>query len=172
MKYEGSSFPFGKLVLIGLIVLIGVAVWKGFFREKNISTQNFHFVTNQSTSKASFEGKVTVLNFWSTSCVPCIQEMPVFSQMHRKYESRGLQIIAVALPMDDSRQVANLAVKGKWPFKVAYDADGSLTREWGKNSPIHAIPRTFIINRQGRVVDDFTGSVTATQLDGMIRKLL
>ncbi len=51
----------------------------------------------QSHSLSEYKGKVVVLNFWATWCVPCKQEMPIFVDVSRKYRDRGVVVVAASL---------------------------------------------------------------------------
>src|SRR5215813_4119856 len=67
---------------------------------------NFTFkdINNKKVSLTDFKGKVIILDFWATWCVPCKAEIPGFIDLQRKYGERGLQIIG--LSVDDSQPTA------------------------------------------------------------------
>src|SRR5215472_13898894 len=61
---------------------------------------NLPQLNGQPLQLSSYRGKVVLLDFWATWCVPCRAEIPQFVELQQKYGDRGLQIIGVS--MDDS----------------------------------------------------------------------
>ncbi len=96
---------------------------------------------------AEYQGKVVVVDFWASWCVPCRRSFPWLNDMHAKYAERGLVIIGVNV--DASREDATTFLD-KYPadFLIYFDAEGSLAAEYG----IEAMPSSFVIGRDGQVV--------------------
>ncbi|MEB0233413.1 TlpA disulfide reductase family protein, partial [Undibacterium sp. 10I3] len=79
-------------------------------------------------SAADFKGKVTLVNFWATSCVTCVAEMPKVIATYEKYKAQGYDTVAVAMSYDPPAYVVNYAQTRKLPFKVAIDNTGAVAR--------------------------------------------
>src|SRR5207302_317867 len=65
---------------------------------------------------ADYQGKIVLVDFWATWCIPCVQEMPRVKEVYDKYHDQGLEIIGVSL--DDDRAALERFVKGRkipWP---------------------------------------------------------
>lgn len=56
-----------------------------------------------------FRGKVTLVNFWATSCATCVAEMPMLVRAYERYRSRGYETLAVAMSYDPPTYVVNFA---------------------------------------------------------------
>jgi thiol-disulfide isomerase/thioredoxin len=102
-----------------------------------------------------FHDKVTVVNFWATWCGPCRREIPDLDEIHREYSDKGVKVIGVSVDrgpgiFDD---VANFAVKFKMNYPVVID-NGDLEQIYGN---IRAIPTTFILNKDGKIVERLIG---------------
>ena len=101
---------------------------------------------------AEHEGKVIVVDFWASWCVPCRRSFPWLNNMRAKYADQGLVIIGVNL--DASRGDAT-AFLDKYPadFLIHFDIDGSLAREYG----VEAMPSSFVIGRDGQIMSRHLG---------------
>ena len=96
---------------------------------------------------AEHEGKVVVVDFWASWCVPCRRSFPWLNNMHAKYADQGLVIIGVNV--DASREDAS-AFLDQYPadFLIHFDTEGSLATEYG----VEAMPSSFVIGRDGQVM--------------------
>ena len=99
-------------------------------------------------------GKVVVVNFWATWCVPCVKEMPSFESLYRRYRSQGLTLLAVSLDKGDSTKVQDFADKHKLSFPILLDTEGVAEKLY----PSFSIPFTYVIDKQGRVVARVDGA--------------
>jgi len=91
-------------------------------------------------------GKVIVLDFWASWCVPCRRSFPWLNGMHEKYADDGLVIIGVNLDREGAEADRFLA---EYParFDIHFDPDGQLAAEFG----VQAMPSSFVIGRDGNV---------------------
>lgn len=100
----------------------------------------------------NYRGKVVLLDFWASWCVPCRRSFPWMNQMQAKYADDGLVIVAVNLDNDLDEARAFLQ---RYPadFKIAYDSDRSLARGYG----VQVMPTSYLIGRDGTVVASHLG---------------
>ncbi len=99
-------------------------------------------------------GKVIVVNFWATWCVPCVKEMPSFENLYRHFRSKGLTVLAISLDKGDSSKVQEFVDKYKLSFPVLLDTEGVAEKLY----PSFTIPFTYVIDKQGRVVARVDGA--------------
>lgn len=99
-----------------------------------------------------YAGQVVLLDFWASWCGPCRKSFPWMNEMQTKYQDDGLVIVAVNV--DNDVDAANRFL-AEYParFQVLYDEDKSLAREY----EVVAMPSTFLIGRDGQVVDQHLG---------------
>ena len=116
-----------------------------------------------------FRGKVTLVNFWATSCATCVAEMPMIVRAHEKYRSRGYETLAVAMSYDPPSYVVNFAESRKLPFKVALDNTGAVAKAWGD---VKLTPTTYIVDKRGAIVKSYVGPPNFPELHRLIEKLL
>lgn len=130
---------------------------------------HFVLIDGSKASTADLKGKVTLVNFWATTCVSCVKEMPDLVATHNKFKDRGYETVAVAMSYDPPAYVVNFAKTRQLPFKVAIDNTGELAKAWGD---VQLTPTTYLIDKQGNIVKRFVGEPDMTALHGLIEDLL
>jgi thiol-disulfide isomerase/thioredoxin len=124
---------------------------------------------------AGARGKVLLVNFWATYCVPCRKEMPQLVAMELRLRAQGFQFVTISA--DEPEQVKDAAAfldKVKAPAPVylrqAKDDDKFVAAIDGKWSG--ALPATFLYDKTGKKVKAFFGEVKMAELEAAIKKLL
>ncbi len=118
---------------------------------------------------ADLKGRVTLVNFWATSCVTCVAEMPKIVSTYNKFQSRGYDTLAVAMAYDPPSYVVNYTQTRKLPFQVAIDNTGAVAKAWGD---VQLTPTTFLVNKRGEIVKRYVGEPDFAALEKLIEKLL
>jgi thiol-disulfide isomerase/thioredoxin len=108
----------------------------------------------RGTSLADYRGKVLFLNLWATWCGPCRGEMPSMEKLYRRYRDKGLEILAVNL-QEEKEEVEDFMEEYSLSFPAALDGDGKIGALYGAR----AIPTTYILDREGKVVTRVVGSL-------------
>jgi thiol-disulfide isomerase/thioredoxin len=91
-----------------------------------------------------FRGKVVLLNFWATWCVPCREEMPAMEKLYQEFKDKNFAIFAVAVK--DRRQDAVDFVKElKITYPIGLDPEGKVGQEYGA----WGLPATYLIGPKG-----------------------
>ena len=118
---------------------------------------------------ADLKGRVTLVNFWATSCVTCVAEMPKIIATYDKYHAQGFDTLAIAMSYDPPSYVIHYAETRKLPFDVAIDNTGTAAQAWGQ---VQLTPTTFLVNKRGEIVKRFVGEPDFPALHKLIEKLL
>lgn len=129
----------------------------------------FVLLDGSKSTTADLKGKVTLVNFWATTCVSCVKEMPQLAATYDKFKSRGFETVAVAMSYDPPSYVVSFAQSRQLPFKVAIDNTGEVARSWGD---IKITPTTFIVNKNGQIVKRYIGEPDFDALHQLLDKLL
>ena len=129
----------------------------------------FVLLDGSSKSTADLKGKVTLVNFWATSCTTCVAEMPQIVSTYDKYKAKGYDTLAVAMQYDPPQYVLNYAQSRQLPFKVALDNTGAVAKAWGD---IKITPTTYLVNKRGEIVKTYVGAPNFSELHQLIEKLL
>ena len=120
---------------------------------------------------ADHKDKVIILNFWATWCAPCLEEMPAFEKLYRRYRSQGVTVLAVSLDKGDLSKVQGFVDVNNLTFPVLIDSGGTAEKLY----PSFTIPFTYVIDKAGRVaarVDgakNWASSETFAALDILIK---
>lgn len=95
---------------------------------------------------ADYRGQVVLLNFWSTTCPPCREELPEIERLHRAYAGQGLAVVAVSA-IGSAATVREYVRQHGLSFAVALDVGPAVSRRYR----VSAIPHTVLIDRAGLV---------------------
>lgn len=109
----------------------------------------------QPISSEQFKGKVVLLNFWATWCPPCRREIPGLIKLQQAYADRGLVVVGVSFDYKSPKKVAPFMKKYGINYPVAM-GDNTIAENYGGGSSL-ALPTTFIIDRDGRMVASHRG---------------
>lgn len=150
-------------------VSLGLAGLGGCGSQQQAPVSRFVLLDGNTVDTASFRGKVVLVNFWATTCVTCVKEMPALVATYNKYQARGFDTVAVAMDYDPPQWVANFAQTRQLPFKVALDNTGEIAKAWGD---VKLTPTTYLMDKQGRIVKRYVGEPEFEALHQLVEKLL
>jgi len=114
-----------------------------------------------------FRGKVVFLNFWATWCGPCRAEIPDLVALQRQYKDR-LQVIGLNVDDEDPAEIQKFVGETGINYPVAMASDAVRLAYGG----IPALPTSFVLDTQGRVVQKHTGLYDPALYETEIRALL
>ena len=119
---------------------------------------------------SGYRGRIVVLNFWATYCVPCRKEMPDLAAIQNQYASLGVQVIgAAADPFADKQKVIQFVRETKLNFPVWLGASAGDMQRVGLGT---ILPGTVLIGRDGKIVATFKGVIKPAELRKQIESLL
>jgi len=124
-------------------------------------------INGQKLSLSSYLGKVILLDFWATWCVPCRGEIPRFVELQNKYGDRGLQIIGISL--DDSPQPVRDFYQ---EFKMNYPVALGGAKTGDLYGGILGLPIGFVIDRDGRIYAKHIGATDISVFEKEVKALL
>ena len=108
---------------------------------------------------SSLRGKAVVLNAWASWCLPCKEEAPFLEQVWQEERDRGL--VVVGLDAKDFRSDARrFARRFDLTFPIVFDGPGDVAAD---RYGVTGFPETFVLDREGKVVDVFVGGITADE---------
>lgn len=124
-------------------------------------------LSGQFVSTSALKGKVVIVNFWATWCGPCRQEIPEMIALQSQYKD-AVQVIGVSEDEAPPAQVAKFVQKAGINYPVVMSTD-AIEKAYGG---IPALPTSFLVNRDGRVVQKDVGLYPADYYNMQVRVLM
>lgn len=116
-------------------------------------------------SETSLAGKATIVNFWNTWCIPCVQEQPALEKFGKAHADDD-SVVLLAVVRDDTRKAVEEWVAGRNPdWTVALDPGGQAALAFGTRGQ----PETFAVSADGVVVAYQFGPASVADLETMLR---
>jgi thiol-disulfide isomerase/thioredoxin len=121
-----------------------------------------------SMKLSDLRGKAVLLNFWATWCGPCKIETPWLVELQSQYGSEGLQVVGVAMDDSGKDEIAKFAkdMGVNYPVLLGKEAVGDAY------GGVPALPETFFIGRDGKIVDRIIGLRGRAEIEDSIKKAL
>ena len=117
----------------------------------------------------ALHGQVVLVNFWATSCAPCVAGMPALVATHQRFAAQGLVMLAVAMAYDAPAAVSQFAQSRELPFGVVIDNTGVVARAFGD---VRRTPTHVVIDKRGFIVQQSAGKADAARLHALLARLL
>src|ERR1041384_2954714 len=131
-------------------------------------------VSGDPIKLSSYSGKVLLVNLWATWCGPCRQEIPELVKLHKEFRSQGVEMVGLSTenPDDSAESVREFVQNYNVDYRVGWSGpDVAVALMQGR----YAIPQSFVISRNGRIVKRFIGfnpMLTPTQMRDAIQEAL
>ena len=126
------------------------------------------FGTEQRLS--ALKGRIVILNFWATYCIPCRKEMPDLAAIQNEYAALGVQVVGASTDeVEDRDKVLQFVKETKVNFPIWIGATPADMMRFGLGA---ALPGTVVINRDGRIVKVISGVVNQADLKKQIDAML
>jgi len=158
------------ILIVLLVMALGVSLDGQLSAQSKQKAPNFALKSadGKTYELSKMKGKVVVVNFWATWCGPCRKEIPDFIEIYKRYESKGLEIIGIALDEGGWEDVKPYVKESKINYPIVLGG----RKEASDYGNVAAIPTTFIIDKNGFIVDRHIGVMTKAQLESKIKPLL
>ncbi|HYO82337.1 MAG TPA: TlpA disulfide reductase family protein [Bryobacteraceae bacterium] len=123
----------------------------------------------QRIGSTDFNGKLLMVNFWATWCPPCVEEMPSLNQFAKEMSPQGVVVLGVSIDRNE-KAYRDFLARNRLAFQVSRDPEENISSSYGT----FKWPETYVINREGKVVQKFVGprDWTDPQIVSSIRSLL
>ena len=130
----------------------------------------FSDLEGRTRQLAEWHGKIVLCNFWATWCLPCREEIPMLVALSKKMESKGVQVVGIAV--DFAAKVRDFVKDYKitYPVLVAGPDGIDLMRAAGKE--VGGLPYTAFLDRHGKIVHEKLGALTEAGVEAQLAKML
>ncbi|HKG22517.1 MAG TPA: cytochrome c biogenesis protein CcdA [Blastocatellia bacterium] len=114
-------------------------------------------------------GKVVLIDFWATWCVPCISEIPIFNDFARQYKESGLELVAISMDEEGAAVVKPFLKKHPMNYRQVI-GDGKVSEAF--NLGDSSLPVAFLIDKQGRIRFKHVGVTPRATFESELKQLL
>lgn len=150
-----------------LLALLAIAVLSHFRTQVAPLDHTFKIIDGREIKLAALQGQPVLINFWSTSCAICLEEMPDLVKLYETYHPAGFELLSVSMPYDRPDVVIELSRELALPFPVALDVYGETTEAFGG---IQATPTHILIDKDGKMLDRFVGRIDPAKLERFLQQ--
>ncbi len=123
-------------------------------------------IDGDTVDLSTYRGKVVILNFWATWCIPCRVEMPHFQELWQAHREEGFEMFGIAIDRKAKRVRKTLK-----ELEVTYPV-ALTTEEINRRYKVTALPTSFIFDRQGRISAIYEGFAYKEEYEAAIKPLL
>jgi thiol-disulfide isomerase/thioredoxin len=127
---------------------------------KHFPIENYKNQEGSNFNVDDLKGKISFINFWSTTCEPCIKELPYLNKLK---ETLGNKANFIAITQDNKDKVEKFLAKREFNFLHITDSGQELKSYF----PILRNPMTFIVDKNGNI-KEITGIIDETKLDAIV----
>lgn len=128
--------------------------------DTSLANAPFKTLDGATLSTADWKGKVVVLNYWATWCIPCRAEIPEFNKMHQDLASKGVEVVGISMDEDGADTVKEFLKQNPMKYTVGL----------GTGEVDTALPITVVLDKNGKTVQRFEGLTKAEDIRAAVTK--
>jgi len=120
-------------------------------------------------SMPALRGRPVLVNFWATTCQPCVDELPDLIELYRNLSPRGFTVIGIAMAYDPPHRVSAFSKALQIPYPIALDINSDAARAFGD---VRLTPTSFLVAPDGRIVQKITGTLDLRRVRAQVVDML
>lgn len=125
----------------------------------SLQGEPFKTLDGAALSTADWKGKVVVLNYWATWCVPCRSEIPEFNKMHDELGAKGVEVVGISMDQDGIEAVKPFLEKNPMKYTIGLGS-----------GEMDQLPVTIVLDKSGNTIKRFDGLANADEIRAAILK--
>ncbi|MEM9604793.1 MAG: TlpA disulfide reductase family protein [Pseudomonadota bacterium] len=154
---------------LGCVVLAAAWLWLAPTGARAAPNVTFTTLEGQRVDITALRGKPLLVNFWATTCIGCVAEMPHLAELYETFNDDGFEIVGVAMYYDPPNQVLELTRQRAVPYPISLDVDGRIGKAFGD---VSLTPTSFLVDANGKIVFHKIGELDMDLLHNKIESML
>jgi peroxiredoxin len=159
VRYEGAVVPMDDRLLNAAMARLQAEE-----QQRQKADFTLQDLKGKSWTLKDLRGKVVLVNFWATWCPPCRKEMPDLDALYKEFRDKGLVILAIS--DEETAKVAPFIAEHKYSYPILLDPGDKVN----KMMAIEGIPKSFVYDREGKLVAQAIDMRTRGQLLEMLSR--
>ena len=139
---------------------------------KALYASSFKDMKDQTESMDQYKGKVVVMYFWATWCVPCRVETPNLVKLNEAYKAKGKDVTVVGLALDNGDKVRQFVKDNNLTYPIFYGGHDAVELGKALGNDQGAIPFTVVIGKDGKLIHTFKGDIPNADLEKIVDPLV
>lgn len=161
-----------RILICVVFLLVGLLTTSALAVKINTPAPDFTLTNIQGhkMTLSNYRGKLVLLNFWSTTCPPCVAEIPSLVSLHHEFKAQGLVVLGIALDPTE-KPVRELIARLKVDYPTLMDSSKDV---YFDSYGLFGQPVSVIVDRNGVVREKIIGGVewTSPQMKSKIQSYL
>ncbi len=153
--------------IVVLAALLGY-LWLAPAGQASAPQAQFTDIKGSQFTLAQLKGKPVIINFWATECPGCVNEIPLFVELYKKYTRQNLVIIGIAMGYDPESQVREMVRQKQMDYPIVLDSDDQLVKTFN----IKVTPTTLFISKDGKMIKRRLGEMSHSELETTIQSMV
>ncbi len=163
-----KHIKFPLLITVCLVLLILMPACQGKTEMSMAPEFTLLNLAGNTVNLSDYSGKVVLINFFATYCPPCRMEIPDFVKLQKEFGPEGFVVIGISVDNDGERVLPPFVEKLGINYPILL-ATSKVLQDYGN---IYALPVTFILDKNHKIVQKITGMVNEEELRPIIEDLL
>ncbi len=119
---------------------------------------------------SAYRGRILIVNFWATWCVPCREEIPLFVRLQQEYTAKSVQFAGIAIDQVDKVQKFADEFRINYPLLIGGMDSLELSRQAGNKAGV--LPFTLVLGRDGNIAVTLVGGISEARMREALDPLL
>jgi peroxiredoxin len=137
---------------------------------KNASKVTLYDLDGNRTSLSDFRGRVVVVNFWATWCLPCREELPRFSAMAQQYASSNVPFVLISIDdPGDKQKIRNFVAQHQLTLPVWVGGSAEMVQHFSQKG---IVPATLVVDEHGEIIRIINGEARDKDVEEVVDWLL